>query len=356
MNHTLHDVARLAGVSIGTVSNVINNSNKVSPKTAEKVQQAIQELNYIPNTIAKSLKTNSSRIIGVIAEDVDAFSSGDIIDGICEYCENHDYAIHLCNLRVNSKVKMEPAFLYKELEESRLFQQSIKNSLNSLLASRVCGLIYIGTHPRDVGHILPPLSVPVVYTYAYTLKEDYCINYDDYQGARLAVDYLISKGHRYIALICGSVDSAPSRKRLLGYEAALKEYGLPFLPEYIRTGNWHYEDGYQNALELMALDHPPTAVFAMSDLMAVGAMNALLDHGYRVPQDVSLHGFDNLELSRYLNPALTTIDLPLGEIGRSAALTMESILSGNPPAERGQLIPCRHIPRETVRELPAGEN
>lgn len=89
--------------------------------------------------------------------------------------------------------------------------------------------------------------------------------------------------------------------------------------------------------------------------MAVGAMNALLDQGYRIPQDVSLHGFDNLELSAYLHPALTTVDLPLREIGRGAALTMDGILSGNPPAEHGQLIPCAHIPRGTVRELPAGE-
>ena len=101
---TIHDVAKRAGVSIGTVSNVINQKNKVAPDTTERILDAIKELNYIPNTVAKSLKTSQSRIIGILAEDVNAFSSGAIIDGICQYCEDHDYAVNLCNLRVNEKV------------------------------------------------------------------------------------------------------------------------------------------------------------------------------------------------------------------------------------------------------------
>lgn len=349
--NTIHDVARLAGVSIGTVSNVINNSNKVSPKTAERVKNAIEELNYIPNTIAKSLKTNNSRIIGILAEDVSAFSSGDIIDGICEYSENHDYVINLCNLRVNRKVLQETHFLYKELENSDSFKMSINNNLNSLLTSRVCGLIYIGTHPRDVGHILPQLNIPVVYTYAYTKNEDFCINYDDYQGAKLAVDYLIQNGHERIALICGSIDSIPSHKRMIGYQTSLVDYNLEFNPDYVKTGNWHYEDGYKNCLELLQMKKPPTAIFAMSDLMAYGAINACLDYGYQIPKDVSIHGFDNLELSAYSNPALTTINLPLHEMGIQAAKTMDNILKGNSPSERGKLIPCKHIIRKTVRPI-----
>lgn len=349
--NTIHDVARLAGVSTATVSNVMNNSRKVSPNTIERVQNAIKELNYRPNTIAKSLKTNSSRVIGILAEDVSAFSSGDIIDGICEYCENHDYAINLCNLRVNRKVVQDPEFRYKELEETDSFRQSVRNNLDILLASRVCGLIYIGTHPRDVGHILPPLSIPVVYTYAYTKNNDYCINYDDYQGARLAVDYLIQNGHEQIALICGSVDSVPSHKRMLGYQSALMEHSLPFNPEYIKTGNWHYEEGYQHCMELLALKNPPSAIFAMSDLMAVGALKALHEQGLRIPEDISLHGFDNLQLAAFTTPALSTIELPLREMGLKTAQTMDSVLNENAPAERGILIPCGHVVRESVKAV-----
>lgn len=349
--NTIHDVARLAGVSIGTVSNVLNNSNKVAPKTAERVLQAIQELNYIPNTLAKSLKTSNSRIIGVLAEDVSAFSSGDIIDGICEYCENHDYTINLCNLRVNRKVNQNTVFMYRELEESASFQNSVKSNINTLLTSRVCGLIYIGTHPRDVGHILPPLSIPVVYTYSYTKKNDYCVNYDDCQGARLAVEHLISSGHSRIALICGSVDSVPSHKRMMGYQAALMDHNLPFYPEYVKTGNWHYEDGYHNCMELLELSNPPTAVFAMSDLMAVGAIQMLNEKGLRIPDDISIHGFDDLELAAFTNPALTTIALPLHEMGIQAARMMDEVLCGQPPQEHGMLIPCSHIIRDSVKAV-----
>ncbi len=343
---TIHDVAKLAGVSIGTVSNVINQSNKVTPQTAEKVMDAIRELDYIPNTLAKSLKTNQSKVIGIIAEDVRAFSSGDIIDGICAFFETYDYAINLCNLRVNAKAGL--SFSYKELEQSEDFKRSVKNAINILLTSRVCGLIYIGTHPRDVGNILPRLDIPVVYTYAYTKNKDYCINYDDYQGARLATEYLINMGHKKIAIICGTIDSVPSHKRMLGYQTSLMEHNLSLYPEYVRTGNWHYEDGYNQCLELLNLKNPPSAIFSMSDLMAFGAINAAADTGLSVPGDLSVHGFDNLEPTAYIRPELTTIALPLFDLGFTSAQTMLNILNNNAPDEHSILIPCSHVTRNTV--------
>ncbi len=348
---TIHDVAKMAGVSIGTVSNVLNQSKKVAPKTSARVMNAVRELNYIPNTIAQSLKTNQNRVIGIIAEDIRAFSSGDIIDGICECLEDQDYNVNLCNLRVNNRMKYAQAFQYKDMEASEAFRSSVSKALNLLTASRVSGLIYIGVYPRDVGHILPKLDIPVVYTYAYTKKKDHCINYDDYQGAQVAVEHLIEKGHSRIALICGSIDSIPAHKRLMGYQNTLMEHGLPFYPEYMRSGNWHYEDGYQQCLELLKLPHPPTAIFSMSDLMAYGAINAAFDQGLRIPDDISIHGFDNLETSAYTHPSLSTITLPLLEMGQKTAETMLRILRGNPPEERGILIPCSLVSRNTVKKL-----
>ena len=349
--NTINDVAKLAGVSIGTVSNVINKSKNVSHKTEERVKNAIKELNYMPNTIAKSLKTKQSHIIGVIAEDVGAFMSGKIIDGICDYCENYDYIINLCNLRVNSNVIHTSDFSYKEIEESLSFRKNVENSLNVLMTSRVCGLIYIGVHPRDVGCILPHLDIPVIYTYAYTNNHDYCINYDDYQGAKLATEYLIEKGHERIALICGPINSVPAHKRMMGYQTCLMNHNIPLYPEYVRAGNWNYEDGYNQCLELLHLNNSPTAIFAMNDTMAYGAINAAIDNGYRVPEDISAHGFDNRELSAYTNPALTTVNLPLFEMGVNAARTLLDILNETPPKERGLLIPCSHVERQTVREI-----
>lgn len=346
---TIHDVAKLAGVSIGTVSNVINQSNKVTPQTTEKVMDAIRSLNYIPNTLAKSLKTNQSKVIGIIAEDVRSFSSGDIIDGICAFFEKYDYAINLCNLRVNAKAGL--SFSYRKLEESEEFKRSVKNAINILLTSRVCALIYIGTHPRNVSHILPKLDIPIVYTYAYTKNSDYCINYDDYQGAQLATEYLINMGHKKIAIICGSIDSVPSHKRMLGYQTALMEHNLSLYPEYVRTGNWHYEDGYNQCLELLKLKNPPTAIFSMSDLMAFGAINAAQDSGLHVPEDLSIHGFDNLEMTAYVRPELTTVTLPLFDLGFASAQTMLNVLNNNAPTDHTILIPCSHVIRNTVINL-----
>lgn len=345
---TIHDVAKLAGVSIGTFSNVINQSRKVAPETSERVKDAIRQLNYIPNTVAKSLKTNQSRIIGILAEDISAFSSGDIIDGICKYCEDRDYAVNLCNLRVNDKVEHEKAFLYGDLEQSESFRHSVGKSLNLLMTSRVDGIIYVGVHPRDVGNILPALDIPVVYTYAYTQNKDYCINYDDYQGAYIAVEHMIKMGHKKIALICGSIDSLAAHKRLMGYQNALMENYLTLYPEYVRSGNWHYEDGYQSCQTLLQLPDPPTAIFSMSDLMAYGAINAALDQGLILPDDLSIHGFDNLELSPFTRPALSTVSLPLREMGGKTAEVMLQLLNNTPPEKHGILIPCSHVNRSSV--------
>lgn len=346
--HTIYDVAKLAGVSTGTVSNVLNNSDKVAAKTAIKVKAAMRELNFIPNTSAKTLKSHSSKIIGVIAEDIGIIFTSSIIKGICDYCEENGYTINLCNLGIEERMKAKGIFHYESYEKTDLFKESLEKNLNMLLSSRICGLIYIGTHPRDVGHILPALSIPVVYAYAYTKNNDYCINYDDYQGARLAMDYLIAKGHTQIALISGPIDSVPTHKRMLAYQSALLEHDIKFRPEYIKTGHWQYEDGYQKCLEILKLNPRPTAIFAMSDQMAVGALKAIHDKGLRIPEDIALHGFDNLIYALYVSPSLTTIDLPLDQIGRETAKTIHSILTGVEPQKPGILLPCSHIARESA--------
>lgn len=346
--YTIYDVAERAGVSAATVSNVLNNSNKVAPKTAEKVKAAIQELNFIPNSNAKILKSNNSKTIGVIAEEVSVVFTSDIIKGICSYCKDNAYTISLCDLGVEEQMKNRRISQYKSYENTDTFKEILQKNLNILLSSRICGLIYIGTHPRDVGDILPKLSIPVVYSYAYTKNNDFCINYDDYHGALLAMNYLIQKKHTRIALVSGSINSVPTHKRMLAYQRALLEHDITFRPEYIKTGNWRYEDGYQKCKEILELKSRPTAIFAMSDKMAVGALNAIKDAGLRVPEDIALHGFDNLVYASYLSPSLTTIALPLHQIGIEAAKMIHAILSGNPPEKPSMLLPCSHVARKSV--------
>ncbi len=346
--HTIRDVAKLAGVSIGTVSNVLNNQAKVSKQTAERVQEAIKQLNYTPNSFAKGLKSSQSRLIGILSEDISSFFSGYIIDGICEYCDTKDYSITLCNLGINRKAMHGTCFFYKDLEESDAFKKNVASTVSILSASQICGLIYIGTHPRDVTAILPDLDVPVIYTHAYTHTDTYSINYDDYQGARLAMDYLIKNGNSRIALLCGPIDSVPAHKRLLGYQSALMEHQIQLYPDYIRQGDWHYESGYAECAKLLQMKKPPTAIFSMNDNMAYGAMNAAQDFGCSIPGDLSICGFDNLEHSAYMRPALSTIQLPLRKMGSLAAETLLDVLDGNPPQETGLLLPCLLKERASV--------
>lgn len=346
--YTIYDVAERAGVSAATVSNVLNNSNKVAPKTAEKVRVAIQELNFIPNTNAKILKSNNSKIIGVIAEEIGVVFTSDILKGICSYCENNAYTISLCDLGVEEQMSSRGIKQYKSYENTDVFKEILQKNLNTLLSSRICGLIYIGTHPRDVSDILPKLSIPVVYSYAYTKNNDFCVNYDDYHGALLAMNYLIQKNHTQIALISGPIDSVPTHKRMLAYQKVLLEHDIAFRPEYIKTGNWHYEDGYQKCKEILKLKSRPTAIFAMSDKMAVGALNAIKDAELRIPEDIALHGFDDLVYASYFSPTLTTIALPLRQIGLETAKMIHSILSGKSPEKSSVLLPCSHVPRESA--------
>jgi len=354
---TIHDVAKHSGVSIATVSNVINNNAKVSTKTAQRVKQAIQDLNYIPNHIAKGLKKNTTRTIGVLMEDISSFASPYIIDSICRQCESDGYNINIDNLRVNTKVNNETDDMFKHLAETDEFLISIREAVNTLLSARICGLIYVGVHPRDIGSILPPLNIPVVYTYCYSSTpasdKAQCISYDDYQGAVLAAKYIISQGHTKTAVIGGMTNSHATKRRLMGYCSALIEHGLQLSDEHLVYGNWTYESGYCLTDKLFGLQAPPTAVFAMNDLMAFGAIDALKKKGLRVPEDVSVHGFDDIQAAFFFSPPLTTITLPLHEIGEAAADSVIKMSSSDGEALIAEniLIPCKHVKRASIKQI-----
>ncbi len=350
---TINDIAREAGVSVGTVSNVLNNTGNVRPGTREKVLAVVKELNYIPNNVAKALKTSHNRGIGILAEDISSFSTPALVDGICDYLEQRDYTINLANLRVEYRMKNLDQSGYEKLRQDERFLHQTRTHLNSLLTSRISGLIYIGVHPRDVQGILPDLNIPVVYTYCYTGGHDYCINYDDYQGARLAVGHLARRGHTRIALIGGPVNSVPAHRRMRAYKDVLAEHQLDFSAEYIRTGSWRYQDGYDLCQELLALPEPPDAIFAMSDILAYGAMSAARDLGLHIPDDLSIHGIDNLEYSDYSYPPLTSVTLPLCEMGSAAARTLLTLIEGTDAEKKAlshkQLLDCRHAAGQTVK-------
>lgn len=346
---TISDVAKHVGVSIATVSNVINNNGKVKKETAELVQQAIKELNYIPNQIAKGLKTSQTNTIGIMAEDIGSYFSIEMINGICDCAELNGYTINLCNLRINPKITAAQESEYSHLAASQKFQRTLQTNLNNLLSSRICALIYIGTFPRDLSGLLPTLDIPVVYAYSYNSDSDsYSVNHNEFEGGKLATEYLISKGHKKIGLISGYINSYLTHQRMMGYQTALMEHQLSYIPEYVCAGNWIYQDGFQQCCKLLDLPEPPTAIFAMSDVMAYGAMNAAKSRGLNLPNDLSIIGFDGLDLSAYTWPALTTIQLPLRNIGLQSCQKAISLVTKQHILQKNDYLPCTLLERDSV--------
>ncbi|RAK08163.1 LacI family transcriptional regulator [Halanaerobium saccharolyticum] len=342
---TIKDIAKKANVSTATVSYVLNDNAQISKATREKVLKVVEEMNYKRNNIAKSLRTNKTNTIGVIVEDMTVFNSPKIIDGINKYVEEHGFHIVLSNLRLNKKIG-------NSYEQVSKYSEEINETIDVLLTRQIDGIIYIGEHTRDVSKIMNRVEKPVVYTYCYSSKKNsYSVNYNDKLAAYQATNYLIDLGHQKIAVISGMINSKPSHERLQGYQQALIDNYLNLDPFLIRTGDWEYETGVKLSKELLKSQNRPTAIFAFNDLMAVGVIDGAESLGFNVPDDLSVIGFDNREFSHFFKPQLTTIDLPLHEMGQQATKILIDIIKEKKVKEKSIQIECELIKRGSVMSL-----
>lgn len=348
---TIKDIAKKANVSTATVSYVLNETGNISEETRKRVLKVIEELNYRPNQIAKSLKMQKTKSIGVVVEDITVFNSPEIIDGINEYAEKMGFTIILTNMRLHKRIGHN----FSNVEQCKEIASKL---VDELLSKKVDGIIYIGMHTRDVTEVIKKINKPIVFTYCYTTSDDqYSINYDDEQAAYDATNYLIQKGHRKIALISGLIDSIPAHSRYTGYYEALKKHQLMFNPAYIKTGDWEYESGYKMTKELLELKDRPTAILAMNDLMAGGAIEACKDLGLDVPKDISIIGFDNRECSQYYFPKLSTMSLPLRKMGQlSTEVIVDLINNKSPDLDKLKKLRCELIERDSVASIQTTES
>jgi LacI family transcriptional regulator len=339
----IKDISKLAGVSTATVSNVLNNSSKVTPETREKVLQVIRDTNYRPNIIAKSLKIKKTNTIGIITEDITVFNTPEIINGINEYAEQHNYHIILNNIMLYKRVG-------NNYEDTSKYTKVVSEIADVLVDKQVEGIIYVGAHCRDITGLIGNNAVPIVYAYCYSNKEQsISIYYDDETAAYEITQYLIRLNHRKIGIVTGLLESAQCQDRLKGYQRALFNAGLLFNPAYMKAGNWEREKGYTLGKELLSLADPPTAIFSMNDIMAGGMIDAANELGISIPKDVSLVGFDNRECSYSYSPKLTTMALPLNEIGKSSAQILIDIVSGKVVHhEKTIKLQCELIERKSV--------
>lgn len=342
---TLKEIAKACNVSVATVSNIINNKGGASEETKARVKKAIKELDYTPNYVAKNLKTRNTRSIGVIAEDMTVFVLPDIIDGITEYCEKEDYQILLVNLRLYKKFADK---YYRDNSYKDIVHQEIKK----LQAKQVEGIIYVAGHERYIDVIPEDLPLPTVVAYSFSGKKEIpSVVVDDVSGARDLTAHLIENGHRKIGVLAGKRESIHTRARLEGYQRALFSGGILYNPELVVYGEWDRESGYRNAERI--IEKGCTAIFCMNDFIAGGTYDRLYELGIQVGRDIAVAGYDNREMANYEKPPLTTMGLPLHDIGYRASEFLLNILQGKElEAKDGvSYVKCCPLFRESVNKI-----
>lgn len=343
---TIKEIAKMANVSPSTVSHVLNNTAKISGETKERVMKVVRQYNYKPNSIAKSLKMKKTNIIGVITEDITVFNTPEIINGINEYVEKCDYHMILNNIMLFKKIGNN----YKDTSK---YSKLISGVTDILLSKQVEGIIYVGSHCRDVTDLIVNLDIPIIFTYCYSTNTFHIsINYDDEAAAYEITKYLIRMNHKKIGLITGRMDSLQCHNRLKGYCRALFENNILFNPQYLKNGDWEREAGYILGRELLTIEDRPTAIFSMNDVMAGGVIDAANELGLRIPADISLVGFDNRECSYSYTPKLTTMALPLNEMGRMSAEILIKLINKEIDVKENSLqIKCKLLERDSVAKM-----
>lgn len=300
---TIKEVSQRANVSPSTVSRVLNGTTPVSPEAAHRVLKAVKELDYTPNTFARSLATNRSGGFGVTMNDVGSPYYGTMLRGIESALQ--EASIHLLVSSGHADAERERSAI-RFLEQRR--SDALIIQAEALPDEELIRLAQTADVPIVIfGRLIPEL-------------EGKCVHFDNEAGGELATQHLIDAGHRKIAHISGPLGFPDSRHRMQGYRQALMSAGIDHDDRFVVEGDFLEAGGYSAMQRLLARNAVPDAVFAANDQMAAGAMRAARDAGFDIPQDISFVGFDDVVLARYLSPALTTVRQPLHKMGRAAAI------------------------------------
>ena len=332
---TIKDVARLAGVSPATVSLVINGSDRISAKTVARVNRAIEKLNFRPNSIARSLRKSRTLTIGMI--NTTEFSDASpfimpLMVGVEEGAREHGFSVVLCNSDGNLDLE--------------------KDYLQMLIDQQVTGVIFVNSRSQPRGApALDPGSLPHVFLYQYAPGVGApSVTPDDKSGGYTATRYLLELGHRRIGYINGDQSFQASSHRYDGYRKALEDADLTFESRLVQLPNtWHEEGGYESAKALMQLPDPPSAIFCANDELAIGALEGLGELGLRVPDDVSLVGYDDRPEASHKRPPLTTVALPFHEMGKLALNLLLAMIRGEQVEPSIHYVPCPLIERSSCK-------
>lgn len=333
----IKDIAKLAGVGVATVSRVINNQAEVKEETRKKVLEVIEKYNYIPNNSARNLKRTSSKNIGVLVDS-----------------RHNPFFYEIMNILGNKIHNLGYSMI---LKNNHGFRNDVVAIREFVIEKKLAGIICVGLNLNDAEEdTIKAIDIPIVVVSSNINTENIknnisSLNIDDFQSAYLATKLFIDYGHREIGIIsakeendrCGSL-------RLKGYKKALEEYGIEFKEEHVEYGTYDLKSGYEAMERLIKGKSMPSAVFIISDIMAIGAMRACNDNCVNISKDVSIIGFDGIEYGEYVVPSLSTVKQPFEHMANeSVDLIMELI--NNKSKNKHLLFQTEIIERESLRKL-----
>lgn len=332
MNATIKDVAKAAGVSVATVSRVLNNSAAVSDAASERVNKAIDKLGYSPNFLGRNLRKCETNVILAIIPSTEQTFYSEIIRGMQTAASDYGYDILLStsNSTYEAEMRLLNMLFNRTADAAILLGTRLDSAtLADLNRKHYIALCCERAEGADV------LTVTV----------------DDEGGAYEAVRHIIGCGHKKIGMVSTNVSALSSIDREKGYKQALADNGIAFRDEYICRGTYDFADG-ERAFEYFAgLSEPPTAIFCISDILAVGVIKRALSEGYRVGEDISVCGFDNVLLSGMYTPGITTVEQPCYDIGRTVVEELISNINGRVRSNKRIKLPYRLIERESVKNI-----
>lgn len=337
MKVTIRDIAEAAGVSTTTVSQILNNKgSRFSEETRERVLKTVKKFNYQPDFFAQNMITKKSKTIGMIVPDVTDFFFSKLIEGAEEYLNSMGYMILLCNTNHDKRLELK---YFKELMRRSVegiiiatpnfLDDGITKNSKVLNKEVPLMLIDLGKNPRNEGKLLV----------------------EEYNGVYEATQYLITNGHKKIAFLREVGDYYQLSERITGFLNCLEDYHYPHDPELVESSFLTIQGGYEGTQKLLSKNKDFTAIICTNDQMAIGAYQAIMEAGLRVPDDISVIGFDGIEITRYMSPALTTVYQPVYDIGHTAGnFILEAIKN---PKEKipNRIFPTKLLIRNSVKRL-----
>lgn len=334
---TIKDVARKAGVSSATVSYVLNDKESISEDTKQRVWSTISELSYVPDLSARSLTAGSSKLIGVVVPQTE---QGDRL-----MFENNFYSEILGSIEYCARLRGYHVLISATDTNEKYLTLAKERNLD--------GIIVIGMYPNEFYQEMKKSKIPIVLVDSYCNDHYYhSVRIDDAYSSYLATKYMLDHGHREIAFFCGELkESGVMKQRLQGYREALEEQGLTFDAKYVFEGKIDYESGIKLANALCNCSIKVTAVVATADILAISAMKAFYERGVRVPEDISIMGFDDLQISKYLTPGLTTVRQDISRKGERAMELLFNSIDNPKLTKQEEIMPVSIVERGSVKTL-----